>query len=332
MATASEYLDRVRRDLWAKESFGFIPDIDLPPAAGTALLGSGPRVAFAGFPSDYSVAFLLELLCLEVEPAGLITSPGAHPAILGNNALSRIADHLGIPLLRAWRINDEHSRMHLAELHLDAVVMASFDQIVATRTMESAKHGWLNIHPSPLPRYRGPEPVYWAIADGAPTTGITLHRAARKVDAGGVLRQEEVAIDPGDTAGTLTKRLVQHGVALLPGAVTALLRDEPGTTQESDSATYRPSVGHRPLESAGSAAEAERMVRAGVPNMPAWARIDGRDVYVMAAAVRHQSDGGHGPHLRYADGDLEVTETSERCGCHHDTPDCPHRTQTTAAP
>ncbi|MBV8444511.1 MAG: hypothetical protein JOZ92_01195 [Candidatus Dormibacteraeota bacterium] len=136
MATASEYLDRVRRDLWAKESFGFIPDIDLPPAAGTALLGSGPRVAFAGFPSDYSVAFLLELLCLEVEPAGLITSPGAHPAILGNNALSRIADHLGIPLLRAWRINDEHSRMHLAELHLDAVVMASFDQIVATRTME----------------------------------------------------------------------------------------------------------------------------------------------------------------------------------------------------
>jgi methionyl-tRNA formyltransferase len=131
--------------------------------------------------------------------------------------------------------------------------------------------------------------------------------------------------------GTLTKRLVRHGVALLQGAVEDLLRDEPGAAQDGDAASYRPSVGHRPLEAAGSAAEAERMVRAGVPNMPAWAHIDGRDLYVMGAAVSHDGDGGF-PRLRYADGDLVVTETSERCGCHHDTPDCPHRASTTAAP
>ena len=184
MATTSEYLDMVGRDLWSRDVFTFIPDRDLPPPPATITPGSGPRVAFAGFPSDFSLAFLLRLLQLDVQPVGIITSPGAHPAILGDNALSRIADHLGIPLLRAWRINDEHSRFALEELGLDAVVMASFDQIVGPRALAIPKRGWLNVHPSLLPAYRGPEPVYWAIADGAPITGISMHKAAPKVELG----------------------------------------------------------------------------------------------------------------------------------------------------
>jgi hypothetical protein len=98
VTTSSAYLDAVGRDLWAREVFTFIPDRDLPPPPDTITPGSGPRVAFAGFPSDFSLAFLLRLLQLDVQPVGIITSPGAHPAILGDNALSRIADHLGIPL------------------------------------------------------------------------------------------------------------------------------------------------------------------------------------------------------------------------------------------
>jgi len=120
VATSSAYLDAVGRDLWAREILTFIPDRDLPPPPPDRITpGSGPRVAFAGFPSDFSLAFLLRLLQLDIQPVGIITSPGAHPAILGDNALSRIADHLGIPLIRAWRINDEHSRFELDELGLD---------------------------------------------------------------------------------------------------------------------------------------------------------------------------------------------------------------------
>src|SRR5438105_3241138 len=110
-----------------------------PPA--TLAPGRGPALVFAGFPSDYSLGFLFALLQLDVRVVGIVTSPGAHPAILGDNALSRIAGHLGVPLLRAWRINDEHSRMSLAALHPDAVVMASFDQIVGHRALEIPMHG-----------------------------------------------------------------------------------------------------------------------------------------------------------------------------------------------
>ena len=325
MAVQSAYLDRVRRELWAHDLFTFIPDRDLPPPDGDAVLGGGPAVAFAGFPSDFSLGFLLALLQLDVRPCGIITSPGAHPAILGENALSRIAAHLGVPLIRAWRVNDEHSRLSLAALQADAVVMASFDQIVGARALAIPRHGWLNIHPSLLPRYRGPEPVYWAIAEGAAETGITLHRAVPRVDAGAILAQATVPIEAHDNAGTLTRALVARGVELLPQAVDALLRDAAGAPPDMTQASYRTSVGHRCLNRAASAVDAERMVRAGFPNMLAWAEVDGEPRYVRAARLAPDPGAATAPLLRYPDGALELVDTSATCGCHHDVADCPHR-------
>ena len=328
MATISPYLDAVREELLARTSLSFAPDRDLPRApARHAEASSGPRILFVGFPSDYSLAFLLGLLQLDVHVCGIVTSPGAHPAILGDNALSRIADHLGVPLLRTWRINDDHSRIDLAALRPEAAVMASFNQIVNAPTLRIPHHGFINIHPSRLPDYRGPEPVYWVIADGAEVTGISLHRAVPKVDAGPILAQAEIAVDPGDTSGTLTRRLVGAGLPLLGTAVTALLEDAPGTQPDLHAGSYRPSVGHRRLDEAPSAEAAERMVRAGVPNMPAWTRVAGAAVYVLAAQLRDAGTPGpdRAPLISFPDGDLALLSVSPSCHCHHDVEDCPHR-------
>ena len=324
MGVASLYLDAARQALWAKESFSFIPDRDLPQPDSKVSPGSGPRIAFTGFPSDFSLAFLLALLQLEVQLCGLITSPGAHLAILGDNALSRLAEHLDIPLIRAWRINDEHSQMMVSGLEPEAIVMASFDQIVGSRTLHIPPHGWMNIHPSLIPEYRGPEPVYWAIADGATRTGITLHRAVPKVDSGPILAQREAPVSASDTAGTLTRKLAAVGVDLLPQAVEALLADDPGRPPDMSQATYRPSVGHRMLEGAAGVEEAERMVRAGMPNMPAWSRNGGDPLYVFRARIRDDASSTR-PVIRFEDGVLELIDTSRTCHCHHNLADCPHR-------
>jgi methionyl-tRNA formyltransferase len=325
MAVSSPYLDAVRRELWARPSFSFIPDRQLPPPTGTwrRTGETGAALMFAGFPSDYSLSFLLGLLDLDVDVRAIVTSPGAHPAILGDNALSRIADHLDIPLLRHWRINDEHARTELAAYEPDAVVMASFDQIIGARLLAVPRHGWLNVHPSALPQYRGPEPVYWAIADGAAETGITLHRAVPRFDAGPVLAQRTLHIAADETSGTLTRRLCELGVEALPEALGRLLADDPGADLDMTEATYRPSVGHRNLRAARSAAEAERMVRAGVPNMPAFTQIDGRCVYVLRA--RQVPGGTSDVGLQWEDGALDLVETRGPCGCHHNEVDCPHR-------
>ena len=325
MAVHSEYLEQARRELWGRPLFTFIPDRDLPAVTSSVDPGTGPRVAFAGFPSDYSLAFLLALLELDVRLCGIITSPGANPAILGDNALSRIADHLGIPLLRAWRINEEHARMQLAEMEPELVVMASFDQIIGARALVIPRNGWLNVHPSYLPQYRGPEPVYWAIADGATETGITMHRAVPKFDAGPIMAQARVPIEGDDNAGTLTRRIVAAGVKLLPHAVEGILAGTPGVVPDLDQGSYRPTVGHRDLRGAATAVEAERMVRAGFPNMLAWVEIDGVACYVSGARLIGGGGPGSGPVLQYPDSGLELTTTAPTCGCHHDVTDCPHR-------
>ena len=323
MATASPALDAIRSTLWERAEFSFIPDRHLPALEGTAQPGEGPRVLFAGFPSDYSLAFLLALLELDVEVVALLTSPGAHEAILGDNALSRIADHLQIPLLRAWRVNDEHSILDLAALRLDGVVMASFDQIIGSRALGVPKHGWMNIHPSALPARRGPEPVYWTIADGDPIAGITLHRAVPKVDAGPILAQRTVEVSAEDTSGTLTRRLCELGTAALGQAVERLLTDWPGEPIDMTGATYAPSVGHRHIDAAPSAAAGLRMIRAGVPNMPAWTLVDGRVAYVLRAHLGAPQEGQ--PAIVFADGIIAIDELRAECGCHHNLVSCPHR-------
>jgi methionyl-tRNA formyltransferase len=322
VATRSTALEAVRTALWERREFSFIPDRDIAVLDGAARSGGGARVLFAGFPSDFSLAFLLALLELDVDVVGLLTSPGAHPAILGDNALSRIADHIGVPLLRAWRVNDEHTLIDLTALDLDAVVMASFDQIIGARALAVPRHGWMNIHPSALPARRGPEPVYWTIAGGDPIAGITLHRAVPKVDAGPVLMQRTLEVAADDTAGTLARRLSEAGVQSLGEAVRRQLADDPGEPVDLTNATYAPSVGHRHLDAAPSAAAALRMVRAGVPNMPAWTTVLGHISYVIAAHAGAPPPGR--PSLEFADGTITLDHLLPQCGCHHNLVACPH--------
>lgn len=323
MATRSTALDQVRQELWERPEFSFIPDRDLAPLTGEVQSGGGPRMLFAGFPSDYSLAFLLALLELDVAVVALLTSPGAHPAILNDNAMSRIADHLGIPLLRAWRVNDEHTLIDLTALKLDGVVMASFDQIVGARALGVPANGWMNVHPSALPARRGPEPVYWTIADGDPIGGITLHRAVPKVDAGPILAQRTLEVAPDDTSGTLTRRLSELGTAALRDAVARQLAGDAGDPIDLSGATYAPSVGHRRLENAPSVEAALRWVRAGVPNMPAWATIEGEIGYVRAAHAGHPAAGDRS--LAFPDGAIVLDQVDPQCGCHHNLVACPHR-------
>jgi methionyl-tRNA formyltransferase len=167
--------------------------------------------------------------------------------------------------------------------------------------------------------------VYWAIADGAPVTGISMHKAVAKVDSGPILAQAEVPILPSDTAGTLTRRLVEAGMTLLPEAVDGLLHDAPGIAIDMSTSSYRTSIGHRPLDEAGSAEEAERMVRAGAPNMLPWVMRDGRAVYVRAARVANGASVDGVPVMHFPAGDLVLLETMDTCGCHHNTNDCAHR-------
>ncbi len=322
------WLAGVEEWLLAKSEFRMVPDLVVPiPSRGPRPRGGpGRRVGFVGFPSDYSLLILLGLLHSEVELVGLATSLGANPAIAGENALSQVADHVGVPLLRLARVNEYDSLAVLRRLGADLFVVASFDQILHRRALEIPPMGWVNIHPSLLPRYRGPEPVYWALANGEQESGVSFQRVAAGIDAGPLLYQATEEVRPRDTAGTLTRRLTELAWRHVPQVVDEALHGAPGKPMDLSTGSYFTSVGHRRIDNLDSVITADRLVRAGDPNMLAAACLEGRVAYVRRAISVAADDGRPGPRLHFPDGDLLLLELAGSCGCHHAEPvgSCPH--------
>ena len=306
-----------------------VPDLKLPlpptglpvPAADGAL-----RVGFAGFPSDYSLAMLLALIDSGVELVGLATSLGANPAISGENALSQVADHMQVPLLRLARVNEYDSLVALRRLEADLFLVASFDQILRDKALAVPRLGWINVHPSRLPQYRGPEPLYWAIVNDEKETGISFQRVERGIDAGPLLLQRLEVIHADDDTGTLARRLSELGAQSTGEAIQLAESGFPGTPLDLTKGSYFTSVGHRRIDQAESAALADRLVRAGNPNMLAATNCGGRLCYVVKVRRVPASDPTPGPRLQFPDGDLLLEQTVDQCGCHHGEPigSCPH--------
>lgn len=100
----------------------------------------------------------------------------------------------------------------------DLIVTFHFDQILAPATLALAPRGGINLHPSLLPRHRGPVPAFWCLAEGT-TPGVTVHRLAPRIDAGAILAQRAVPLPPGLSALAAARQLHLAGVALLRAAI-----------------------------------------------------------------------------------------------------------------
>ena len=105
----------------------------------------------------------------------------------------------------------------------DLVVVFNFDQILQPAFIDLAAAGVINIHPSYLPAFRGPCPVFWAMAQGGRETGVSLHMITNAdIDAGPIVRQERRTIDRAGSVAEITSALFVAGARLLPEAVREL--------------------------------------------------------------------------------------------------------------
>ena len=123
----------------------------------------------------------------------------------------------------------------------DVIIVAAYGKLLPPAVLKLPGHGCLNIHPSLLPRYRGPSPVVSAILDGVSTTGVSLMLLDEGMDTGPVIAQQEHALDGSETAGDLTMQLFETGVELLVetlepwvnGRLQAVSQDESEATVTS---------------------------------------------------------------------------------------------------
>ncbi|TVR58945.1 MAG: hypothetical protein EA422_15375 [Gemmatimonadales bacterium] len=154
--------------------------------------------------------------------APLLLRAAPSPATLARSA--------GIPLLRAADVNAPGTHLWLRERSPDVMVSAHFNQWVAPETLDLARVVCLNIHPGPLPAYRGVDPVHFALRAGEDELGVTLHVMAEEIDGGDIVAQRRRSVLPGGRIPN-NRRLYREGGEMAAGVLasldTALLRRRP---------------------------------------------------------------------------------------------------------
>jgi methionyl-tRNA formyltransferase len=281
------WLDELSTRIWSKPEFSMVPidyeEVPRRPYGGAPLVEHGPRLVFVGIPSDYGTAFLLHLIEKRVNLVAAVCSTRwqrTHPKA---DLVARIAGHLGRPVEVTADANAEPFVRALQGYQPDVVVMASFDQILSAQTLAVPARGWLNVHPSLLPRHRGPEPIYWTIAGGDREAGITVHLTVPRIDAGPILAQRRTRVRPDDTAGTLARRLVAAGLPAVDETLSRLERGAPAAlAEQAGAASYEPPVRQTELGWNQPFAQVDRLVRAGHPDQPPYFSHRGRRRYVYA--------------------------------------------------
>ncbi|MBA12566.1 MAG: methionyl-tRNA formyltransferase [SAR202 cluster bacterium] len=168
------------------------------------------KIVFMGTP-DYSASILENLISSDNDVVGVLTKPdkphGRNKKILSTPVKQIALDH-NIPLFQPRTFkNNEPLINSLIQLDAEIGIVVAYGLILPNSVLTSFPLGCLNIHPSLLPKYRGPSPIATSILNGDKTTGITIIKLNSGIDSGPILNQKEVSIIENENCGALTTRL-----------------------------------------------------------------------------------------------------------------------------
>ena len=250
------------------------------------------RVVYFGTPDD-AVAPLRALVGAGHDVALVVTQPDrrrARGSRSDPSPVKRAAHELGLAVrtpAKAMEVVEE-----VCASGAEAGVVVAFGQLLPVALLEALPLGFVNVHFSLLPRWRGAAPVERAILAGDAETGVCLMRVEAGLDTGPVFACERTPIAPDETAGELRARLVSLGTQLLLHHLPRLANARP--TPQTGDATYaeKVDVAEFRIDPARPARELVRLVRAGNPRPGAWFEVAGRRVKVWRA---HAVDGATGP-------------------------------------
>ena len=231
------------------------------------------KLVFAGTP-DVALPALETLISSEHDVLAVITQPPARAGRgreLQPSPVHAVADKYGIKALYPDSIREIDAV--LRELQPDAIPVVAYGQLIPETMLDIPAHGWINLHFSLLPEWRGAAPVQHCIWHGDTITGATTFRIDQGMDSGPILGHVTQLVDPKDTSGALLDRLADTGSHLLRQTLDAL---EAGMitpiAQQHDQATYAPKLqkSDSRIDWQLPAIEIDRRIRAMTPKPGAW--------------------------------------------------------------
>ena len=202
------------------------------------------RIVFCGTP-EFAVPSLRQLAERPEFLAEAVISQPDRPRGRGQRVSSspvkEAALELGLHVYQPETIKSESAQEFLKRLAPDAIVIIAYGQIIPARLLTIPRLGWINLHASLLPRYRGAAPIHWAIANGETVTGLTTMQINAGMDTGPTLLRREVEIGPEETAPELAARMSAMGADLIAESLLQFNRGEIlPCPQDEKNASYAP--------------------------------------------------------------------------------------------
>ena len=270
------------------------------------------RIVFGGTP-DVAIPSLDALAESHHELAAVVTRPDA-PSGRGKrltaSPVARRAAELGVEVLKPQRPRDEEFVSRLIELAPDSCPVVAYGALLPQRVLDIPRHGWVNLHFSLLPAWRGAAPVQHAILSGDQVTGATTFRIVLELDAGPIFATATEAIGPDDTAGDLLHRLSLSGARLLVDTLDGI---EAGTltptpqpeTDAQVSYASKINVEDAEMDWSQPAEVVDRLIRACFPAPGAWTTFEGDRFKINSAQISGKV---------LSPGALEITKRSVHVG------------------
>jgi len=202
-------------------------------------------------------------------------------------AVKTAAQELALPVIQPERLGTQ-AREAVKRLDPELLVCVAYGRIFGPRFLSLFPQGGLNLHPSLLPRHRGPSPIPAAILAGDEETGITIQKLAQEMDTGDILSQERLPLSGQETTGTLTAIAAEKGADLLVETLEALdAGNVEAVAQDHARATYSSIIEKSDglLDWSLSSEEIDRRVRAYQPWPGAYTFLNGERLMVHSCRV-----------------------------------------------
>ncbi|MBO1754302.1 methionyl-tRNA formyltransferase [Allobranchiibius sp. CTAmp26] len=269
------------------------------------------RVVFAGTP-QVAVPSLQAVLDSAHDVVGVITRPDA-PAGRGRSVrrspVGVLADEVGVPVLTPQRPRDPDFLAQLAELSPDVCPVVAYGALVPRVALDVPRLGWINLHFSLLPAWRGAAPVQHAVIHGDEVTGATTFLLEEGMDTGPILGTMTEAVRPRDTSGDLLERLATAGAGLLVATLDTLAQgDLTPMPQPAEGVSLAPkiSVEDAQIRWHEPAFAVDRRVRGVTPAPGAWTTFRGQRLKVSPVTPIDGDVGVAPGAIRVGKGDVHV--------------------------
>ena len=248
------------------------------------------RVVFMGTP-DIAATCLKRIIADGFQVVGVYTQPDrpkGRGMKLVASPVKEVALARNIPVFQPENFREEETVEQLRALQPDVVAVVAYGRILPQKVLDIVPNGFINIHASLLPQYRGSAPYQWAVLDGLEETGVSAQYMARQMDAGDVVGVRKTPIGADETAGELLDRLAVLGADLLSETLTKYANNALVPTKQDESkVTMAPMLDKTmcPIDFTKTARQVHNKVRGLNPWPVATAQIGGNNFKIYSTVI-----------------------------------------------